>query len=147
MIYLLILVLAAFFQTTIIPLNLCLILLINRVYLVDDKNNFNMAFLTGILLSFLNSKTLGIYSVIFLLFIKISQMFKAIPISKVLTFVLSNIVIFVSVAIVEKLLFGQSINWGKVSTEIIISCFLYISIKIIEEKVFIKEGIRLGPSR
>lgn len=60
------LIIAALLQTTILPVNLVLIILICRVYLKTDRANLYLAFAFGLLISFLDLKPLGLQSIIYL---------------------------------------------------------------------------------
>lgn len=68
-----ILTLAAFLQTTIVPINLVLILLICRSFLSTKKSNLFLAFIFGLLVDYLTLNTLGFQSIIFLVLIQITQ--------------------------------------------------------------------------
>lgn len=68
-----ILTLAAFLQTTIVPMNLVLILLICRSFLSTKKSNLFLAFIFGLLVDYLTLNTLGFQSIIFLVLIQITQ--------------------------------------------------------------------------
>lgn len=69
------LIIISFLQTTILPVNLGLIVLICRSYIRNDPYNLILAFAFGVLLSHLTLTTFGVYS---LLFIFIIQFVKAV---------------------------------------------------------------------
>ncbi len=64
-----ILIIASFLQSTIIPINLGLMILICRAYIVSDKANLYLAFVFGLFISHLNLSRLGIESLIFLVIV------------------------------------------------------------------------------
>lgn len=68
-----ILIITSFLQTTILPLNLVLIILICRSYIKDDKANLYLAFALGLLTSHLTLMPLGLNSLIYLILIQITQ--------------------------------------------------------------------------
>lgn len=68
-----VLIIASFLQATIIPLDLVLIILICRSFIKGDKANLYLAFIFGLLLSHLALAPLGLQSIVFLLFIQITE--------------------------------------------------------------------------
>ncbi len=68
-----ILIIASFLQTTILPLDLVLIILICRSYIKTEKENLYLAFFTGLLISHLNLTPLGFMSILYLILIQITQ--------------------------------------------------------------------------
>lgn len=62
----LILIISSFLQTTIIPIDLVLLILICRVYVRTDKANLYLGFAFGILVSHLNLTGLGFQSLVYL---------------------------------------------------------------------------------
>lgn len=64
-----ILIIIAFLQTTIIPLDLVLLILICRAYIKSDKSNLYLAFVFGLTISHLNLASLGLQSLIYLIII------------------------------------------------------------------------------
>lgn len=68
-----ILIIAAFLQTTIVPIDLVLIILICRSYIKSDKSNLYLVFIFGLFISHLNLSNLGFQSLIYLFLIQITQ--------------------------------------------------------------------------
>lgn len=68
-----ILIIASFLQTTIIPVDLVLLILICRAYVRTDKANLYLGFAFGILISHLNLTSLGFQSLIYLVSIQATQ--------------------------------------------------------------------------
>ncbi|MBI2039821.1 hypothetical protein HYT18_01990 [Candidatus Microgenomates bacterium] len=68
-----ILILASFLQSTILPINLVLIILICRAYIKAEKSNLYLAFTFGLFISHLNLDPLGLQSVVYLLIVQITQ--------------------------------------------------------------------------
>ena len=69
-----ILIIAAFLQTTILPLDLVLIILICRAYVRAEKQNLYLAFFIGLAQSHLKLTPIGIQSILYLLFVQVTQM-------------------------------------------------------------------------
>lgn len=70
---LVILIFAGFMQSTIIPFDLVLIILICRSYIRSDKNNLYLAFAFGLFSSQLNLTAFGIQSMIYLFIVAITE--------------------------------------------------------------------------
>lgn len=68
-----ILIITSFIQTTILPLDLVLIILICRSYISFGKASLYLAFAFGFLVSFLNVMPLGLQSIIYLTIIQLTQ--------------------------------------------------------------------------
>lgn len=69
-----ILILAAFLQTTILPIDLVLLILICRAYVIGEKGNLYLAFAFGLFTSHLNLTNLGLHSLIYLIAVQIVQL-------------------------------------------------------------------------
>lgn len=68
-----ILIIASFLQTTILPIDLVLLILICRAYLKSEKANLYLAFAFGLLAAHLNLGNLGLQSLIYLIIVQITQ--------------------------------------------------------------------------
>lgn len=68
-----ILIIAAFLQTTVIPIDLVLLILICRAYLKTEKANLYLAFGFGLLVSHLGLTGLGFTSLIYLIVVELTQ--------------------------------------------------------------------------
>lgn len=67
-----ILIIASFLQSTIIPINLVLMILICRAYITSDKANLYLAFVFGLFIAHLNLNRLGIESLFYLIIVLIT---------------------------------------------------------------------------
>lgn len=68
-----ILIIAAFLQATILPLDLVLIILICRSFIKTGKSNLYLAFAFGLFLGHLNLTPLGLQSIIFIVLVQITE--------------------------------------------------------------------------
>ncbi len=68
-----ILIAAAFLQTTILPIELCLLILICRAYIKSGKENLYLAFAFGLLVSHLNTASLGLQSMVYLAIVLMTE--------------------------------------------------------------------------
>lgn len=92
-----ILIIAAFLQTTVVPIDLVLLILICRAYIINEKENLYLAFAFGLLTSHLGLVNLGLHSLVYLVIVQVVQVLSKsnlagnslviIPISLVLLYV------------------------------------------------------------
>lgn len=68
-----ILILASFLQTTILPIDLVLLVLICRAYIKPGRENLYLGFAFGLLISHLNLTSLGLVSIIYVVIIQIIE--------------------------------------------------------------------------
>lgn len=68
-----VLIVAAFLQTSILPLDLVLIILICRSYVKAGKENLYLAFFSGLFISHLSLTLPGIQSILYLILVQITQ--------------------------------------------------------------------------
>ncbi len=140
-----ILIIASFLQTTILPINLVLIILICRSYLKISPSNLYLAFIFGLFLSHLHLITLGLNSLIFIVCVQITQ-----GLSK--TRLAGNSLLIVPITFVLLSIFGiltsvflnQSINlFPKVLLESLISLPILYILKVWEERFKVSGDIKL----
>lgn len=140
-----ILIIAAFLQTTILPLDLVLIILICRAYVRDEKANLYLAFLIGLLISHLNLTPMGLQSILNLVFVQITQMlsksrlagnsFIIVPLS--FTFLLTN-------EVMNSLILHQTLQiFPKVLIESILALPALYILKLWEERFIARGDIKL----
>lgn len=68
-----ILIAAAFLQTTILPIEFVLLILICRAYIKSGKENLYLAFAFGLLVSHLNTASLGLQSMVYLAIVLMTE--------------------------------------------------------------------------
>lgn len=68
-----ILIIASFLQTTILPIDLVLLILICQAYIKSEKSNLYLGFAFGLLTSHLNLNILGLQSLIYLVCIAATE--------------------------------------------------------------------------
>ncbi len=74
-------VIASFLEATVLPLNLSLVILICRAYLKAQKSNLYLAFFLGLLISHLTLGPLGAKSMVYLVFVQITQALSKSPLA------------------------------------------------------------------
>lgn len=140
----LLIILSAFLQTTLIPLNLVLLFIIARSYALTGSANFLLSFIAGILVALLSSQNIGIYPVIFLSVTQIIYWFKKLPISGSLLLIIPLFILISStVSYIEQIIFHQSINIYKIIFETLIGIPIFIFVKFWEDRFIVKPQLRL----
>lgn len=139
-----ILILLAFLQTTIIPLELVLVVLILRAYIVGGRENLWLGFGLGLLISFLLNHPLGYDSFIYLSLIELATLLRKTPMLGHLLVIVPMVFIFLTLAMLANNLFlQQSIIWPGIILASILAFPIYIALHFWEERFIIKEQIKL----
>ncbi len=135
--YFLIFTLACFIQSSFLPINLCLSLLVARSYVVDDNLNYILAFYIGILLGILNPINLGAWALGFLILVKL-------PFSQnILTILPVCFLLILGVTFVESWILQSSINYWKIFVEFILIIPFYAIFHFWEDLFVMSPGIKL----
>lgn len=140
-----ILITAAFLQTTLIPLNLVLLILICRAYISPERANLFLAFAFGLLTAFLSLGNLGLYSLIFLILIFLTQAFSKTRFANHSLLIMPLAFILLSIeAFTNSILTGQSAQlFPLVYIESIIALPIFYLIKLWEERFIVNKDIKL----
>lgn len=141
----LILIILSFIQTTILPLNMVLIILIARSLIRPEKNNLILAFGFGLLTAHLSLQPLGFQSFIYLILVQITQVLSKTRVSANPLIIMPIVFVFVSADILAtSLLARQSINLiPQVLIETLISLPIFYLIRLWEERFIVRHDIRL----
>ena len=139
-----ILIFLSFIQVSILPINFVLLVLLSRAFLRVDKANLYLGFAFGLLLSYLNGMSMGIYSIAFLNLIALTHALSKAPISKnVLTLI--PLTLF-SILLLESLsfLFGTTPDYSlSILWPLIFIIPVFILIKWLDERFVVEEQFRL----
>ncbi len=142
--FIIVLILACLIQTSFLPVNLCLILLICRSLARPDSNNLYLAFAAGIFLGILSSLNIGFYALAFLIIIEIVELLKNSRItSNILTVVPISAVLFLGLAVTEKIVLGMSINFWIISIDALLSLPFFVAVKFWEERFIVLPDVKL----
>jgi len=138
-----ILIVLSFFQSSVMPLDLVLIVLICRSYIRIDRFNLYLAFAFGLLDSHLNLNTLGIRSIIYLSIVQTTQIisksrltgnpFLIIPLSFILL-------------VIKELLMGETPLpkvFNTVLPEALLSLPIFYIVRLWEERFIARKDIKL----
>lgn len=135
-----ILIILSFLQTTIIPFNLVIILLIIRAYLGRSKGNLILAFAFGLLASHLMITPWGLQSAVYLMLVVIAQLVSRSPLSQNPLIIVPLVFALISIneAAVSTIISASIAFWPKVVFESLISLPVYLTFKFWEDRFVIK---------
>lgn len=143
-IFIFLLALLSFLQSSVFGFNLVLIFLLTRSFIVEEPLNYYLAFGTGLFLGFLNTQPLGILSIIYLIIIKISSILRHLPLASKAVFLLPTIGILQILAnIIESLVFRSMIDWKIIIWELIFIYPIYMLIRFWEDRFIPHKDVRL----
>lgn len=141
----LILVIISLIQSTILPIDLILIILICRSYIINDKSNLYLSLAFGLLASLLSNNILGLTSIIYLLLCQFTQVVSKSRITANYFFIIPLSLILLTINnVVISLASHQSIQlWPQVVIESILSLPTLYLVKIWEERFIVRKEIKL----
>ena len=139
------LIIISFIQTTILPMDLVLIILICRSYIRSDKSNLYWAFGFGLLNGHLNLNLLGINSLIYLILVGITESLSRSRLAGNPFLIIPLTLILVSINhITLSILTNASIQFfPKVVVEAALSLPILYLIKMWEERFIVRKEIKL----
>lgn len=134
-IFILVLIALAFLQTTIIPLDLILVVLLLRSYIKPGKENLILATVFGIFLAHLMNEPMGPRALIYLVAVELTQVLSGLPIHKNLFFGGFSLAISLSL---EKLILWKILtvtpNFLLTLLELLTALPIYLVFKFWEER-------------
>lgn len=142
--FIILILLSAFIQTSFLPINLCLILILSRSLVSYKRSNYILGTVSGIILGVLNGQNIGFWALVFLIVSAIIHSTKKLPFS--FTYITVIPIAFLAslmVSFLEKTFFGQTINFVKVFIEAFLTLPAYIFIKFWEERFVVRTDIKL----
>jgi cell shape-determining protein MreD len=142
--FIFIICLLAFVQTSFVPLNLCLILLICRSYASPQKSNYYLALIAGILLGILTAFNVGFYALLFVMVVFLMHALRRLPITgKFITILPASLVASIIVMWVENLVYHIPFNWWNLLWGSILALPIFLVIREWEDRFIVKTGIKL----
>lgn len=133
------LIIISFIQTTVMPLDLVLIILICRSYLKASDSNLFLSFAFGLLIGHLNLTPLGIESIIYLCLVQITQV-----LSK--TRLAGNSLLIIPLSLILLSINHLALNnftLPKVILESLLSLPILYIVRIWEERFIVRKEIKL----
>lgn len=140
-----VLIIASFIQTAILPIDLVLIILICRSYTKSSVANLYLALGFGLLIAHLNLNTLGIDSLIYILAVQITQALSKVRLAGNSLLIVPITFIVLSLShLVSSIILHQSLNlFPKVLIESLISLPIFYGIRLWEERFIVRKEIKL----
>lgn len=142
--FIFVLILASLFQTSFLPINLVLMLLIARELVYSTKANLYLAFGAGILLGLLSPQNIGFAPFIFLIVVKLVSFLRKLPFTtSFLTVLPISFVIFLSTAFIEQQVFKINTNIYLIILQSVLMLPVYFLTKMWEERFVVSKDIKL----
>ncbi len=140
-----ILIILSFIQTTILPINLVLIVLLSRALVRPDKSNLYLAFGFGLFLSLISLEPLGFKSLTFLILVQLTENLSRSRFSANQFLIIPIVIVFSTLDLAATAIFSQQsiIIWPQVVIEGVLSLPIFFIVRIWEERFIIKKGIKL----
>lgn len=139
-----ILIFIAFLQTTILPIDLVLLVLICRAYIKLDKSNFYLAFFFGLLTSHLNLTNLGFQSLIYIFIIQATENLSKSRLAGHPFWILPISLIFLSLNQMINSFFGyQTFSLQKLLFTSLLSLPILFLVRLWEERFIVRKEIKL----
>lgn len=143
-VYLSALILIALIQSSLLPINLCLLAIIAKSFARHGKENYYLALLAGITLGILSTVNLGFWALIFLIVVWITHLVRKLPITaNFFTILPVSFGIILIVTLLESFFLNQKINNWIIIIESILTLPLFVLIKIWEERFVVRDDIKL----
>lgn len=139
-----ILIILSFVESSVLPLDLVLIVLICRGYIRSDKSNLWLAFSFGLVKSYLSLTTMGINSLIYISLVALIQSLSKSRLAGNSTLIipLSFILLFIN-QLVYLLIFHEHFLTSKMILESVLSLPILALVKFWEERFVVRKEIKL----
>lgn len=134
-----ILILLAFIEASIWPLNFGLIVILTRAFIRQDQVNLILAFGFGLLLSVLQNLNLGLEALLFVLFVEIVYLWGKTTFSENIWSILP--VVGILLAVTE--IVSGTMSLPKMIVEVILILPIYLIIRFWEERFIVHKEIKL----
>ncbi len=139
-----ILIIASFIQTTILPVNLVMLILICRAYIKSNQTNLYLGFIFGILTSHLDLSNIGIQSLLNLSFVEATEILSKLRLAGNPFLIIPLVVFFITFSQFVSLIQNHgSFEFQTVILTSILSVPTLFLVRLWEERFIVKEGIKL----
>lgn len=143
-ILIIILVVASFLQTTILPIDLVLLILICRAYVKSEKANLYVGFIFGLLVSHLNLIPLGLQSLAYIAAVAVTESLSRLRLAGNPLLIIPISFIFLSInQIINSSLNYNLLDLSKLIFASISSLPIIYLIRFWEERFIVRKGIKL----
>ncbi len=138
------LIFASFLQTTILPVDLVLLILICRAYIKSDRSNLYLGFFFGLLVSHLNLTNLGFQSLVYLAAVAATESLSKIRLAANPLLVVPISLILLSLnQMTNSLINHATLDFSKVIFASILSLPILYLVRLWEERFIIRKEIKL----
>ncbi len=139
-----ILIIASFLQTTVFPIDLVLLILICRTYIRSEKTNLYLAFGFGLLVSHLSLNPLGLQSLLYLLFIQVTESLSKIRLAGNPLLIIPMSFILLSLNQLANSLINQAtFEITKLVLASLLSLLVLFLVRVWEERFIVRKEIKL----
>lgn len=139
-----ILIIASFLQTTIIPIDLVLLILICRSYLKSDRANLYLAFAFGLLVGHLNLDSPGFQSLIYLTLVAATGVLSRLRLASNPLLIVPVVFILLSLnQLVSSFLMHETLEFSKTILSSFLSLPLLYLVRLWEERFIVERQIKL----
>lgn len=139
-----ILVLFSFLQEAFLPFNLVLLILVSRAFVIDEKKNYYLAFIFGLILSFLAGYPMGSLSIIYLIIVLIIHIFRRFQFvtHPLIVIPVAGVALFVD-QLARSLMLGSNIDLKQILWQIILVVPIYFAVLLWEERFIVRKDVKL----
>lgn len=139
-----VLLLISFLESTILPFDLILIILIARSFIVTERSNYFLAFFFGILVSLLLGYPLGLLSLIYLFAVVMAHIIKTTDLAVYWIIILPLTFLLLSFEqFILQILNISNFNFSSLMIPIIIILPIYFLVRFWEERFVVAKDIKL----
>lgn len=139
-----ILIIVAFLQTTILPIDLVLLILICRSYIKSDQANLYLAFAFGIFTSHLNLVSIGFQSLIYLSFVEATAILSKLRLAGNPLLIVPLTFFFLSLnQLANSILAHNTFEFSKVIFASLLALPILFLVKLWEERFIVRKEIKL----
>ncbi len=139
-----ILIIAAFLQTTILPIDLVLLILICRAYIKSERSNLYLSFAFGLLVSHLNLTGLGFQSIIYLIIIASTESLSKLRLTSNPLWIVPISLMFLFFNQVANLVISHStLEFSRIIFAAVLSLPILYIIRFWEERFIVRKEIKL----
>lgn len=139
-----VLIIASLLQTTVIPIDLVLLILICRTYIRSDIRNLYLAFGFGLFTSHLYLNPLGFQSLLYLIFVQATESLSKIRLAGNPLLIIPITFVFISLNQLALSIIGQDLlEFPKIILASFLSLPTLFLIRIWEERFIVRKEIKL----
>lgn len=139
-----VLVLLSFLQEAFLPFNIVLLVLVSRAFVVDEKKNYYLAFIFGLVLSFLAGYPLGSLSIIYLIIILTIHIFRRFQFvtHPLIVIPVTGVSLFAD-QLARSLMLGSNLDVRQILIQMVLVIPIYFAVLLWEERFIVRKDIKL----